>query len=196
MPEAVDLALPAATGSGCLLAVVGPSGAGKDSLISYARERLAKDPSVLFVRRVVTRTVNPEAEDHDSVSVAAFQASRAAGAFAVMWEAHGLYYAIPATVHGHLAWGGVAVVNGSRAALPAIQLAFERVKTVHVICRPEVLSARLAARGREDAAQQLQRLRRATIPSDVGDAVAIDNSGDLAEAGGALLAAILKAKRG
>ena len=68
--------------------------------------------------------------------------------------------------------------------------------TVHITCRPEVLSARLATRDREDAAQQQQRLGRATIPSDLRNAVVIDNSGDLVVAGEALLAAILEAKRG
>ena len=196
LEQTIDLAGQTAPGGGRLIAVVGPSGAGKDSLISYARDRLAGEPSVLFVRRVVTRPADPNAEDHASVSLAAFQTSRAAGAFAVAWQAHGLHYAIPAAVHDHLAWGGVAVVNGSRAALPAIRSAFDQTMTVHITCRPEVLSARLATRGREDAAQQQQRLGRATIPSDLRNAVVIDNSGDLVVAGEALLATILEAKRG
>ncbi len=176
---------------GCLIAVVGPSGAGKDSLINYARERLAADPSVLFVRRVVTRTALAGAEDHDSLSVASFQVSQAAGRFAVTWEAHGLLYAIPAHVREHLASGGVAVVNGSRAALPAIRSVFGRVLAVHVTCNPDTLSARLAARGREDPQQQRNRLARAAMPGDdLADAIEIDNSDELATAGDALVTAI------
>src|SRR3569833_150302 len=45
--------------------VVGPSGAGKDTLIGGAREALAGDDRFVFVRRIVTRAGN-SAEDHDS----------------------------------------------------------------------------------------------------------------------------------
>lgn len=176
------------------MVVVGPSGAGKDSLIAYARQRLAADPSILFVRRVVTREALASAEDHDTCSPDAFAAARAAGAFAVDWEAHGLQYGIPIAVRTHLMRGGVAVVNGSRAALPAIRAAFPQVVTVHVTCRPEVLAARLAARRRESEAEMRQRLQRAAMPCrELGGAVEIDNSGELAVAGEALVSAIRRA---
>lgn len=178
-------------GHGTLIAVVGPSGAGKDSLLTYARDRLGADPAVLFVRRVITRPAAPEAEDHDSLPVDAFLAAQASGLFAVAWQAHGLHYAIPAAVHRHLAGGGIAVVNGSRAALPAIRAAFGRVITVRISCRPEILVARLAARGREDAERQQARLARSVTTAEADrEVVEIDNSGDLSTAGDALLAAI------
>jgi ribose 1,5-bisphosphokinase len=188
---AVLASVKAAHRSGSLIAVVGPSGAGKDSLMAYARERLGGDPAVLFVRRVITRPAMIDAEDHASLSVEAFHAARASGSFAVTWEAHGLHYAIPATVYRQLSSGGVAVVNGSRAALPAIRSAFGRVVTIRVTCRPEILAARLAARGREDIGHQQARLARsvATAQADT-DAIEIDNSGDFAAAGDALVAAI------
>jgi len=176
---------------GTLVAVVGPSGAGKDTLIDYARRQLAGEPAVLFVRRVVTRPALASAEDHDSLPPAGFAAARAAGAFAVTWEAHGLHYAIPVAAHRHVAAGGVAVINGSRAALAEIRSAFGSVLTVSVTCRPEVLAARLAARGREDVAEQERRRARAAIlPGDGPEAVEIDNSGEVAVAGDALVALI------
>lgn len=183
--------------SGALIAVVGPSGAGKDSLISYARSHIPSLPAVLFVRRVVTRRSVAATEDHDTLSAAAFEAALASGAFAVHWEAHGLRYAIPAEVGRHVADGGVAVVNGSRAALPAIRSAFSRVLTVHVTCRPDVLAARLKARGREDGDEQLQRLARATMTVESSqDTIAIDNSDDLPTAGEALVAVVRSAMAG
>lgn len=179
-----------------LIVVVGPSGAGKDSLISYARDRLGADPTILFVRRIVTRAALADAEDHETLSVAAFRESEAMGMFAVAWKAHGLQYAIPRHVRDHLAAGGVAIANGSRAALPAIRAVFGRVVPVHVTCRPEVLAARLAARGREDLDQQQRRLARvATAVETWEDAIEIDNSGDIATAGEAFLAVIREAMR-
>lgn len=177
------------SGHGTLIAVVGPSGSGKDSLISYARERLGTDPAILFVRRVITRPATIDAEDHDSLTVEAFLAAQASGAFAVTWEAHGLHYAIPANFHRHLASGGVAIVNGSRAALPAIRSAFGRVVTVQVTCRADILAARLAARGREDAESQQARLMR-SVTTDEAGTIQIDNSYDLATAGDAFVAMV------
>lgn len=165
---------------GRLLTVVGPSGAGKDSLIAYARRELSGDPSILFVRRVITRTAVASAEDHDHLSPEQFAIARAAGQFAVHWDAHGLSYGIPSTVRTHLSVGGVAVLNGSRAALPNIRAAFGRVVVVHVTAPPEVLAKRLAGRGRETEADISHRLRRGRIdPPCPEDWVEIDNSGAL-----------------
>lgn len=178
---------------GALVAVVGPSGAGKDTLIDYARRQLAAEPAVLFVRRVVTRPALASAEDHATLPLSGFMAARAAGAFAVTWEAHGLHYAIPAEALRHVAAGGVAVVNGSRAALSEIRGAFGTVLTVAVTCRPDVLAARLAARGREDVAEQERRRARGNLLfGEEPNSVEIDNSGDVATAGEALVAAIRK----
>ncbi len=189
MPEATDR-----EGSGTVLVVVGPSGAGKDSLIGHARQELAGDPAVLFVRRTVTRTAVAAAEDHDCLSVDEFAAALEAGRFAVSWDAHGLRYGIPSCVRRHLGQGGVAVVNGSRAALPDICSAFGRVTVVHVTARPEILAARLAGRGRESEADILRRLRRSAIDlPHCPERLEIDNSGAFEVAAQAFVAAIRKA---
>jgi ribose 1,5-bisphosphokinase len=72
--------------------VVGPSGAGKDTLIAIARDHCRDHANIVFPRRVVTRA-RTAAEDHDSVSDDIFDARARSGAFAVWWEAHGLKYA-------------------------------------------------------------------------------------------------------
>ncbi len=46
---------PAAIGPGRLVLVVGPSGAGKDTLIGLAQAACAEDGTIVFPRRVVTR---------------------------------------------------------------------------------------------------------------------------------------------
>lgn len=176
---------------GQLIVVVGPSGAGKDSLIRYARDQLAADPAFLFVRRAVTRPSDAASEDHDSLAPEAFANAVAAGQFAVTWEAHGLHYGIPASAKAHVGAGGVAIANGSRAALPSILASFDQVTIVHVTATPGVLASRLALRGREDAASIEARLRRnLPEPASCGGWLEIDNSGELASAGEALLALI------
>lgn len=99
-----------------LILVVGPSGAGKDTLIDYARAQLRSDPSFHFARRVITRPPSV-GEDHESVDIEEFQ--RRAGAFALHWQAHGLFYGIPATVEDQLDCGAVVIANGSRAIGPS-----------------------------------------------------------------------------
>ena len=144
---------------GVLVGVVGPSGAGKDTLIAGARKLLVDDPRFTFPRRIVTRP-SSDAEDHDTLSVEAFRAAQAQGGFALSWHAHGLHYGIPASAFEELASGMVAVCNLSRGALPAARQRFQRVTTVLVTAPREVLEARLASRQREGGEDIQARLAR------------------------------------
>ena len=63
--------------TGALILVAGPSGAGKDTLIRLAQERLRDDPRFVFVRRVITRAKEAGGEDHEPTDPADF-AARAA----------------------------------------------------------------------------------------------------------------------
>ncbi len=180
--------------SGAFVAIVGPSGAGKDSLIAYARKELEGDPSFLFVRRVVTRIADSNAEDHDSLSVQDFVNAWEQGEFCVTWQAHGLWYGLPKSILYHVANGGVAIANCSRAALPQIAASFVSLQVVLVSASPAVLAQRLAGRGRETAAEIESRLMR-QVDDFAGreNAEIIDNSFALEEAG-ARMVAILRGK--
>jgi ribose 1,5-bisphosphokinase len=168
---------------GSLIAIVGPSGAGKDSLIAYARRRLGRDPVFMFVRRVVTRA-DGGTEDHDCMNPEAFEAARSRGAFAVTWDAHGLSYGIPHSARAHMDTGGIAIINGSRAALPDIAKCFEAVSVVNITAEPDILARRLAARRREDGDQVAMRLARTIHDFAQHHRVFdIDNSGTLEDAG-------------
>lgn len=169
---------------GRMIVVVGPSGAGKDSLIAYARQHLAENPNVHFVRRVITRPANAGGEDHSAATPSEFDDLKAAGRFAVDWDAHGLSYGIPQDVCDWLSRGGVVIANGSRSVLPCFQRAFAQMTVVNVTASTDVLADRLEARGRENRDEILRRLARSSLEI-VGDyhVVTLDNSGRLADAG-------------
>lgn len=179
------------TTNGRMIVVVGPSGAGKDTLMAYAAERLQDRSDVAFVRRVITRDGSAGGEDHDAVSEADFERMEKSGCFAVCWEAHGLHYGIPADTLQHLAKGHVVVANGSRTALPHFEAVYPGMLVINVTARPEVLAARLEARGRESREEILRRLQRTTTTFlEAYDVVTIDNSGPLEEAGAAMVKAL------
>lgn len=167
-------------GQGALALVVGPSGAGKDTLLGAAKMALADDDRFVFPRRVVTRDAMAELEDHDTLDRNGFNLERLRGAFALDWEAHGLCYGVPAAIETAMAEGRVVVVNTSRKV---IELALEKYPQCFVLlvtATPEVRAQRLAGRGRETADEVAARLRREGAPIPAGvEAVTIDNSGSL-----------------
>ncbi|SSC65814.1 phosphonate metabolism protein/1,5-bisphosphokinase (PRPP-forming) PhnN [Ciceribacter selenitireducens] len=177
--------------TGTMVAIVGPSGAGKDSLIHLAMQHFASRPDVHFVQRVITRPADSGGEQHRGASPAEFEAMREQGAFAVDWDAHGLSYGIPASVHEKLALGHLVVANGSRSALPHWAKAFQSLLVINVTASPEVLAERLVARGRESREEILERLKRGSLTVDGDyDVVTIDNSGALADAGAKLISTL------
>ena len=177
--------------AGIMAVVVGPSGAGKDTLMNLAARHFAGRPDVHFVRRVITREGDAGNEDHRSVSEVDFDAMEQAGAFAVSWEAHGLKYGIPADVTNELARGNLVIANGSRSVLHRFQAAFPRLKIINVTARREVLAERLMARGRESREDVMKRLDRSTITFDGSyDVTDIDNSGTLEDAERAIVAVL------
>jgi ribose 1,5-bisphosphokinase len=180
--------------NGAFVAIVGPSGAGKDTLIAHARDALADEPQVEFVRRVITRPCDGETEDHDTLADAEFLEALAEGAFALAWEAHGLRYGLPASVDRAIENGHVAVANVSRGALPTLRQRYVNVAIVEVTADPEILAARLAGRGRESRGEILARLARTVACDTIGpNAIALDNSGPKDIAGDKLVAIIRKA---
>jgi len=179
---------------GAFVAVVGPSGVGKDTLIAYAKARLGADERapVHFVRRVITRAADGSTEDHDSLSPEAFENARAGGAFSLSWEAHGLHYGLPESVDRQIAAGHTVVANLSRAALEALKARYRHVAVVAITASPEILAQRLMARGRESADEVSSRLARASASDHVlgGAVTTITNDGPLEAAGDALVTAI------
>jgi ribose 1,5-bisphosphokinase len=164
-------------GPGRLVLVVGPSGAGKDTLISLARTACAGDAGIAFPRRVVTRSASAF-EDNEEMSAAAFRQALADGCFALHWEAHGHCYALPRTIDDDIGAGRAVVVNVSRGVIDALRRRYANVVVVAITAPPEVLAARLAGRGRSSDADLGKRLHRVVDgPEPVPD-VTIVNVGN------------------
>ncbi|KPQ11573.1 MAG: alpha-D-ribose 1-methylphosphonate 5-triphosphate diphosphatase PhnM [Saliniramus fredricksonii] len=161
--------------TGRLVAVVGPSGAGKDALIDAA---LSQRPDLRRVRRVITRPADAGAEDHEAVDEAEFDRRRTRGEFAFHWQAHGLAYGIPRAALAPLNEGRTLIFNGSRAALAAAQAHDPSLAVVVITADDETLARRLAARGRETPDGIAARLARGRFPAPVGAHI-VENDADL-----------------
>ncbi|SLN76096.1 phosphonate metabolism protein/1,5-bisphosphokinase (PRPP-forming) PhnN [Oceanibacterium hippocampi] len=176
---------------GTMILVVGPSGAGKDTIIDGARARLGENGAFHFVRRDITRPAEAGGERHRPIGDAEFKARVAAGDYCLWWQAHGLGYGIPATVETLLAQGRTTIVNGSRQAIEVARQRFPRRRIILVTAATETLRRRLAARGRENGRNVEERLARAAAFNVAGpDVFRLANDGTVDEATTGFLALV------
>jgi thymidine phosphorylase len=156
--------------SGSFFFVVGPSGAGKDSLIDGARQQL--DPTrFIFAKRTITRPADSGGEAHQACTQTEFALLEQQGHFLITWQAHGLSYGLPITLLEALAAGQHVIANGSRAMVAQLTKGVPNLVVVEIGAPPEILAQRLAHRGRESAADVAKRLARKTEPYPEGTQV-------------------------
>ena len=139
---------------------MGPSGAGKDTLLNGVREAMGEHGGIRFVRRVITRPGDIGEEEHESVTEQEFELRQQAGDFALSWHAHGLHYGIPADISFDLAKGRVVVANVSRAVVAEAAEQFP-VSVIEITAPAGIRASRLVRRGREAADDVARRLSRA-----------------------------------
>jgi ribose 1,5-bisphosphokinase len=169
--------------AGALVYVMGPSGAGKDSVLRRARAMLSVDLPIVFAHRYITRPVEAGGENHVALSGAEFALRRAHGLFAFHWHAHGNDYGIGHEIHAWRRAGLAVVVSGSREHFLTMDGVDEATVPVLITAPAERLEERLLKRGREDATAAAERLRRGVARDlDVAGAVTITNDGALDEA--------------
>ena len=176
-----------------LIYVVGASGSGKDSLMQYARERLAKHPGICFAHRYITRPADAGGENHIALSTDEFAARTQANLFALYWQSHGLSYGIGIEINQWLAKGVTVVVNGSREYLPMARQRYPELLPVLVEVSETTLRDRLSTRSRETAEQIEQRLQRNRDLRLSGSFSQIIRNEDTLETGGEALISLIQA---
>ncbi len=186
-----DRNIPTALGPGTVVLLVGPSGAGKDALLTEAMRLLRHDARFTFATRDITRPVHAS-EPFNSVTDVEFEAAASQGGYALHWRAHELGYGVPLHVDQDVAGGRIVIFNASRTAIPAARLRYANAKVVLVDCPLAIRASRIAARGREAETAIAARLARAVDGFDrkAVNAV-IDNAGALEVATQALVTLLL-----
>jgi ribose 1,5-bisphosphokinase len=165
---------PSAVATGRLVLLVGPSGAGKDTLLGFAKVACAEDPNIVFARRVITREASA-AEDNEEVSQDAFEAAKARGDYAVHWQAHNHCYALPGTIDDELRAGRTVVANVSRTVIGAMRRAYAHIVVVLITAPPQVLAERLAKRGRSSDGKIENRLGRVVEDANAAPDITLVN---------------------
>jgi ribose 1,5-bisphosphokinase len=164
----------AAIGPGRLVLVVGPSGAGKDTLLGLAKAACADDRNIVFPRRVITREASAS-EENEEVSIGTFQEALTRGDYAMHWEAHGHSYALWRAIDGEIRAGRTVVANVSRTVIGAMRRAYAEVAVVLITAPPNVLAERIALRARGSDGKLESRLGRVVEDASAAPDITIVN---------------------
>jgi phosphonate metabolism protein PhnN/1,5-bisphosphokinase (PRPP-forming) len=171
---------------GRLFFFVGPSGAGKDTLLQWLQQRMPSGAGTVFARRTITRPAH-SSEAHEPADTRSFWQLAAAGHFSMIWQANDLCYGIPRGIEAELKAGRDVVVNGSREFLPRLQQLFPQARVIWVEADTRQIRKRIESRQRETGAALLKRLDRVTQFTPPEEVIRLDNSGPVEVAGQRLL---------
>lgn len=178
-----------------LFYMIGASGAGKDSLMNYCRNKLNGQLQVVFAHRYITRPVTADAENHIHLTEQEFQLRLMHGLFALNWQSHGWHYGIGTEIDNWLEKGLTVVINGSREYLPIALQKYPAMQPVLIGADADLIKERLYSRGREDAASIARRIARNdefNLPQ--ANVIRIDNNAELGTAAQKLLKILVMEK--
>lgn len=183
--------------SGRLFYVIGASGAGKDSLLNYARQQLKNTPTIAFAHRYITRPASTDGENHVALSEEEFMIRVRNGMIAMHWQSHGNHYGVGSEINNWLANGIDVVVNGSREYLPTATKLFPEIQPVLINVSEPVLLRRLLRRnreGREEIAARINRSKMVAVSEEWSNLHIINNDSKLENAGEEFIAFITMAR--
>ena len=136
---------------GYLVYLIGPSGSGKDALLTYARQRIDGSSPILFAHRYITRPSQAGGEDYIALTQAEFDQRQQLGLFALNWQSHDLSYGLGIEIDAWINAGVNVVINGSREYLPVASQRFPQMRVILLEVSADTIRQRLEERGRETA---------------------------------------------
>lgn len=145
---------------GVFFAVVGASGAGKDTVLAGARSCLSANRRFRFPQRYITRPEDAGGENHISIDDTDFRHMKERGEFCLFWSAHQLHYGLSQGLVADVQSGQHIVCNVSRTSLGDAASVFEPMQVIEITAAPGIIAQRLRARGRESAADVSARQAR------------------------------------
>jgi len=186
---------------GQLFYLMGASGAGKDSLINYARHHLNDPTHLKFVRRQITRPTKPgDSNNDDYISPAEFERQQTSRNFVLDWKRHGIRYGITSKIDLWLREDCQVIINGSRHYYETALKTYPELHAIWITANPVNLRYRLQKRGRETPAKIEERMQ-ATVSFSLPKITAnnkisiIENNGSLNEAGEQFVRLLLQSNR-
>lgn len=172
--------------------MIGASGAGKDTLVQWARRELPPASPIRIVEREITRDRGPE-EHHVPVTALEFEQRKAAGHYLLHWAAHGVQYGLPRIDCAGLERGQSVLTIASRTMLEAVRALACPAHFIEIRAPYAVLEQRLRKRGGRPGSEIAGRLSRASaFPVEGPDVHVIDNGGALSESGRAFVSLLVR----
>lgn len=182
--------------TGRLIYVMGASGSGKDTLIKVAASELKSYSNIRFARRFITRSEDPEGENHLPITQEEFNTRLKNRLFALHWSGNGHDYGIGVEVNQWLNRGQTVVVNGTRQWFAEARVHYPNLEPVLIEVSLPILRQRLSHRGRESEAQvEARLLRHKKMQPQPSECIIINNDGPLVEASQVFINTICKTAR-
>ncbi|MFM9837813.1 MAG: phosphonate metabolism protein/1,5-bisphosphokinase (PRPP-forming) PhnN [Cyclobacteriaceae bacterium] len=171
-----------------LFYVMGASGAGKDTLMNYARNAVQSTEKIVFAHRYITRSPFSGNENHISLTEQEFKTRLKQGLFSLHWGSHNNLYGIGIEIDLWMDKGFNVVINGSREYLPTAQKIYPNIIPILIAVSPDVLEERLLLRGRESQEEISKRIQRTQdLNVTIENCQQIQNDSSVEDAGGKLL---------
>lgn len=156
-----------------VILIVGPSGAGKDTLLKAARTQFRDRTKVRFEKRYITRA-SDDNEENFVLSIDTFKKRLDKGFFEFTWQAHGLHYGIQKDTR----YKGIRVISTSRSKVGYCMETFHRCQVIYVGASKDILYKRLRERGRESILDIEKRINQSS-PTLIEPYTYFDNGSDL-----------------